>query len=76
MNCEYFFIYQHSKEVKMALVMTPSCLESYESGIDKMTNVSINVLPGIKHISKKAAEVAMQNDITFVHMKVSRDDGV
>lgn len=60
----------------MAMVMTPSCLESYESGIAKMTNVSIDVLPGIKHVSKKAAEVAMQNDFTLVHMKVSRDGGV
>lgn len=60
----------------MALVMTPSCLENYESGIAKMTNVCIEVLPGIKRVSKKAAEVAMQNDFTLVHMKVSKDNDV
>lgn len=60
----------------MALIMTPSCLESYESGMAKMTNVCIKVLPGIKQVSKKAAEVAMQNDVTLVHMKVSRDNDV
>ncbi|KAK3863846.1 hypothetical protein Pcinc_030414 [Petrolisthes cinctipes] len=63
-------LFQHLSSLRIALLTTPLGMEHYEFVGPGMKNVNVEVLPGNKHVSKKAAEVAGNKDWTFVHMKM------
>ncbi|KAK4302117.1 hypothetical protein Pmani_025780 [Petrolisthes manimaculis] len=65
-------LFQHLSSLRIALLTTPLGMEHYECVRPGMKNVYIEVLPGNKHVSKKAAEVVRNRNWTFVHMKMDQ----